>query len=361
LQLQALIGILVEYVVLDMDILSTDIYMWRRAVPRISRKWWKDNRDWADGTVPAIPLDGGSFYDVREAHRRAHDQHDPLLAPHGMFRALPPGRNTGALEFVEKFGPLDGSLMQGKPADLVFDDFWLKHLRYVSVVRLWEVRDTEALRSAFSDLYKNLDQIHFAEGSERFEDAPPNRTWGWGRFGAVPLYPLGTTDASRRRIPMPWEKAECNFEEWLGGTKFAELREAAITILHHELNLHVRRRPVGWLRTDSYSGDPLEPVSFQLFVGAGNLWERIWELTGLDTAPTRSWRICPHCNTIFYPKRSDQFYCTSREQVLASKRNYIRARRERERLKKLLENADAAGKQNKPRAKSRRSKSRGNE
>jgi hypothetical protein len=116
---------------------------------------------------------------------------------------------------------------------------------------------------------------------------------------------------------------------------FEKLREAAIGIFHSELNAHLLGRGARWLRRDV--DDPEQPVSFQLFFSGGDLWQIMWELTGLDTAEVRSWRLCPACNVFFYPKRSDQYYCRSEEQVRASKRNYARTRRKRERLKKLLD------------------------
>jgi len=275
-------------------------------------------------------------YSIREAHRRAHAQHDPLLAPHGFFRALPSKRNSAAIEFVEEFGPLDWPVTDERPT-LVLQDFWLKHLRYVSVVMLWESRDDEdKLRSAFSTLYENLDQIHRADGWQQFEDVPPALRDGWGA-GVVPLYPLGSTNSSRRRHVLPWEKDELTFERWLGRTVFEELHEAAIKIFHGELNVHLVGREPRWLRMNL--DHPTEPP-LQLSLDGGNLWQMIWELTGLDAAQVRSWRICPDCNVFFYPRRSDQYYCRSEEQVRASKRNYASSRRQRERLSKLLAPTD---------------------
>ncbi len=320
---------------MDLEQLSTERYRWQRGIPLLSREWWKANRDWADNEFPLIPLRRADSYDVIEAYRRAHTKRDPLLAPHGFFRKLPSKRTTAALEFVERFGPLDWPVTGEEPMFELYD-FWLKHLRYVSVVRLWEERDSESgLRSALADLHKNIEDIHLAEGTEKLQDAPPHL----GRFfmqGVVPLYPLGTVNAARICCPMPWERAQLSFEDWLSRTVFDELREAAIEIFHLELNLHLIGREARWYRMDKALYDPHLPVSFQLFVGVGNLWQRIWELTGLDTARVSSWRLCPACNVIFYPKRSDQYYCKSKEQILASKRNYARARRGRERLNKLL-------------------------
>lgn len=313
-----------------MEQLSTNAIPWRRAVPLLPREWWKENRDAADATIPAIPLQRGAPYHILEAHRLAHAQHDPLLAPHGFFRALPAGRNTAAIEFVEKFGPFDWPVTAEQPI-LVLRDFWSKHLRYLSVVRLWETLDHERqLRSAFSDLYKNIERIQLAEGWQSFEDAF-ELSDDWEDLGVVPLHPLGGTRW------LPWKRANRTFERWLDDAVFEDLRKGAIHIFHGELNVHLAGREPRWMRMNL--DDPTEPISFRLSFDGGNLWQKIWELTGLDTAPVRSWRMCPACNVLFYPKRSDQYYCRSEEQVRASKRNYARTRRQRERLKKMLATA----------------------
>src|SRR6267142_6495438 len=145
---------------MDINEYSIGDYTWQRAVPLLSRDTWDDNRDLLNN-LGQIPLRRGSRYDIKEAHRRAHLEHDPLQAPHGFFRTLPFKRSSAAIDFVERFGPL---YWPEKP-ELVFSDFWLKHLRYVSVVRLWEARDDEGqLRTAFADLCQNIDEIHRAEG-----------------------------------------------------------------------------------------------------------------------------------------------------------------------------------------------------
>jgi hypothetical protein len=332
--------------------LSTDNWqhMWPRAIVPIRREsgvfvW--HTRDggvaWTTGFDEGalISLYSGEPYNVMEAYRRSHAKHDPLLSPHGFFRALPHRQDRAALEFVKQFGPLDWPHEEAVKDEHLgvaaypfsLDDFWAKHLRYRHVLQLWEARDDESnLRSAFSALFKNLSQINLAEG-RKLKDASPSKG------GSVndeihdrdfaPLLPL------QEGIPLPWERAQLPFEDWLRGRSFKELRDAAIQIFHGELNAH--RVEARWFRMDVY--DPSQPTAFQLHFLGGNLWQRIWELAGLDTSQVKSWRICPGCNTIFYPKRSDQFYCNSREQVLASKRNYINNRRQRERLNKLLETA----------------------
>ena len=108
-----------------------------------------------------------------EAYCQSHAKHDPLLAPHGFFRALPHGQDRAAIEFVKQFGPLDWPHEKAIKDEhrgimaypFILVDFWAKRLRYTHVLQVWEARDDESnLRSAFSALYKNLSQINLAEG-----------------------------------------------------------------------------------------------------------------------------------------------------------------------------------------------------
>jgi hypothetical protein len=310
------------------DELST--FQWRRAKPSFSsRTWRKDSAPGGDasleGFVGAIPLRRAEGYNVHEALRQARLQEDPLLAPNGFFRSLPHRRNSAAIEFVERFGPLEWSTT-GDSTYLVFEKFWQKHLRYISVMKLWEEQENEArLQKAFLDLFKNLQQIDRAED----EDIDVEKQ--------VALFPLLATKP-HQKVQRSWDVSP-DIESWLSNAPFDHLRETAIQILHSELNLHIHNRIPRWYRPDVLSGEPIpsrQPVSFRLLLSRGTLWDHIWELTGLETTEDSFWRICPACHKIFYPKRTDQFYCTSREQSLASKREYARRRRETEFRRRML-------------------------
>ena len=63
-----------------------------------------------------------------------------------------------------------------------------------------------------------------------------------------------------------------------------------------------------------------------------SLLSAIWDLFAADTAGV-PWRICPNDQNVFYPPRADRFYCTSAEQVAASKADYDRRRKRRRRQK----------------------------
>ena len=220
---------------------------------------------------------------------------------------------------VDKFwGMVHVKLLQ------IAEDLWLYILHKFHIVPdLFEPRFQISPVTIATDEWAKIDEFDFEERR--------NRDSWVKRLGRVPKYPLDSSDL------LPWEKRDRTFDEQLSGTIFEELREAAIKVLHGELNLHLFERKPRWLRNDVW--DPEQPPSFQFVLGGGNLWQMIWELTGLDTAQLRSWRLCPACNVLFYPKRSDQYYCKSEEQVRASKRNYARIRRQRERLGKLFATA----------------------
>jgi hypothetical protein len=310
------------------DELST--LQWRRARPSFSSRTWRKDSALGrgaslEGFVGAIPLRRADGYDVHEALRQARLREDPLLAPNGFFRSLPHRRNSAAIEFVEKFGPLEWSTT-AESTYLVFSKFWQKHLRYVSVMKLWEEQENESrLQTAFSDLFRNLNEIDRAEDEDTDVD---------NRIASFPLL----ASKPHQRIQRPWDLSP-DVESWLSNAPFRHLRETAINILHSELNLHIRYRVPRWYRPDVGSDQSVptdQPVSFRLFLSQGKLWDYIWELTGLETAEESFWRICPTCHKIFYPKRSDQFYCTSREQSLASKREYARRRREAEFRRRVL-------------------------
>jgi len=60
------------------------------------------------------------------------------------------------------------------------------------------------------------------------------------------------------------------------------------------------------------------------------LWAFLWHLLALDIRGGVGWRACPHCGRIFYPPRSDRFYCTAEQQRLASKREWWHRNRGRD-------------------------------
>lgn len=253
-------------------------------------------------------------YNVRKTHERAQGKHDPLLAPHGFFRALRYGNNLHAVEFLKTFGPLKLSLPERLGTETLvvsFEEFWAMHRRFCLVAELWEsLDDPERLRGAWRTVYQHRAQASSAE--------------------ELPMGALAILDSSGAEqweaLALPWKAEQNPFEKWLPSALTSTLRDHALSLIHRELNLHMRQRAFVWERGWESTGRKFRPVTH-----VDSLWSMIWELFGLDTAGL-SWRRCPHCQKLFYPKRKDQFYCTPRQQALASKRRYaswLRAQKKR--------------------------------
>ena len=250
-------------------------------------------------------------YNVRRTAEIAHGRGDPLLAPHGHFRNLAHGNHKHAVEFLEKFGPLTMTPGQKSMADNAVEvnmpDFWQKHRRFVLTVALYEQRNApDRLEQAWRELH-----IHLHE----FE------TEGIFPFGAVPINPFA--EEAYSEWTHPWDLFESDsFERWLSSTSAKDLRSNSLDLVQGELNNHSFGRQLWWLRDlEGASHDRFLP-----FTRVDSLWSILWELFGLDTAGVL-WRRCVGCRRFFYPKRRDQFYCSPREQALASKREYARRKR----------------------------------
>ena len=106
-------------------------------------------------------------------------------------------------------------------------------------------------------------------------------------------------------------------------------------LINLELNSHMRGRHIVWQRSWEPRKEGWRPV-----VWTESLWSAMWEFWGWDTA-SASWRRCPHCQRLFYPKRRDQFYCTPRQPALASKREYARRLRARQKRGKKPQNRES--------------------
>lgn len=236
--------------------------------------WWKPSDVHRDGEY--LVLSGPwKEYEPHALHDRALLQKNPLISPHGFFRSLATDNAHHAIEFARKFGPLGD--LPGPPHGSVrvgLASFWARQLRFRLISNLWESRnDPKQLESAWEDVGKHRSH------AERWQ------------------YPL--------QVPT-----------------FRESKRAAVfTLVRGELNLHTADRTTTWLRYED---------GFRPMLKAKGLLFMIWEFFGLDTATTE-WRRCPHCQRLFYPRRRDQFYCTPRQQALASKRAYAAQRRAEER------------------------------
>jgi len=260
----------------------------------------------------------GRFYNLRHAYDRAHELKDPYLAPHGFFRRLAHGNTGHAREFLEKFGPLVLSagkrFTPGCHVGVSLEQFWTAHSRFCLVTNLWESRDDRArLAAALLEVYRHR------QDRSPFEELPIGT-----KFGPPP-------STNHQLYRFPWEEVDQEPEEWLHRAGLADLRNCAFYLIHLELNLHMRSRHIVWQR----SWEPPKE-GWRVVIWTESLWSAMWEFWGCDTA-SLSWRRCPHCQRLFYPKRRDQFYCKPRQQALASKREYARKLRARQKHGKKLQ------------------------
>lgn len=235
--------------------------------------WWRPSDVRRDGEY--LVLSGPwKEYEPHKEREHALLRKNPLISPHGFFRSLATDNAYHAIEFAKKFGPLGD--LPGPPHGSVRFSlawFWARQSRFRLIANLWESRnDRKELDSAWKELLKHR------SNAERWQNS----------------------------LRLPWDSESVSTS-----------RPAVFDLVREELDLHTAARTTTWLR---YEG------GFRPMLKAKGLLFMIWEFFGLDTATTE-WRRCPHCQRLFYPKRRDQFYCTPRQQALASKRAYARRRR----------------------------------
>lgn len=252
-------------------------------------------------------------YDVRNTYELARRAHDPLLSPHGFFRKLAHKNDSHARQFLETFGPLylphgiDDVLRQ---VEINLEDFWLCHRRFCLAAQLWEAANSRSeLLKSWRDIYKyRMEFEHYGLGYSEIE----------GGWIDPPL--------DYYQFSWPWQSEQKDFESWERETPTFMVRDYALDFVGCELNFHLSDSEIIWERC-------WEPTRahFRQSIRTRSLLASIWQFLGWDTCEV-AWRRCPHCQKYFYPRRKDQFYCTSRQQGLASKRDY--ARRMRAKLQK---------------------------
>lgn len=263
----------------------------------------KPNRALTSATENLVPIRLFYQYDLRAKYEKAREKDDPLLSPHGFFRSLQFGNRKHALEFTHTFGSLTWKPRAFRNgADLYtrlnLGEFWAKHRRYCRVAALIENHSRPAdMRDALSTLQKEIALLDVADS---FPLGLPRA------FSGASRRPLGTDTAK--------------FDKWLESAGDDNLRKLAERVIHREFVGQLQERKPWWIR----KGPELR---FELTLLSGTLWNIMWEMLAWDTSSGVSWRTCPHCGKLFYPPRRDRFYCTSRQQVLASKREYAAEQR----------------------------------
>jgi hypothetical protein len=278
------------------------------------KAWREYNTEWYRMRIIGVNSDTnqvlGSLtdsYNLYEAYEKACAQKNPNLALNVRFRKLRFGDIDDAKKFLESFGPLTldlGQRLIGQ-GDVIVDlrEFWGLQLRFSLIATLWESLDNRRqLADAILAIYQRRREL-----SGKF---PLGQ-----KFGPPPR------SDPRDRYNFPWQSHKQRATVWLRSATIDQMREWALQLILLELNIHTRDQRILWQRGWEVSGR-----KFRTVVWLDSLWSAIWEFSGWDTTGL-SWRRCPHCEGFFYPKRYDQFYCTSRQQGLWSKRRYATERR----------------------------------
>jgi hypothetical protein len=292
----------------------TDFFAWKR----------KRERQYS----PSVLITLGEEYDLRTAFNEAKSLKDPYRAPHSTFRALDQSNHFQAVQFLAQFGPLE--LEGGESFWVDLDEFWTKRARFTGAAKLWENRDNGLkLREVLKDLRIHLSEI---DEADQIEFAPMRVNWGVVglRQNSPKPEDFSREENASSGFLHPLRAPSDFFEDWIQRVPTGFLRQYALTLLNRELNVQMTGRSIYWQLMQIGSHEGFRPA-----IAADSLWKTLWEFLGLETADERMWRICPHCMKLFCPKRSDQFYCSSRQQVLASKRENARSRRERKRLRRM--------------------------
>ncbi|MBZ5723028.1 MAG: hypothetical protein LAO03_22030 [Acidobacteriia bacterium] len=246
-------------------------------------------------------------YDIAACCDAARRRHDPLFAPHGSFRHLASGNQEGALQFLERFGPLEetrwpvdvnrnsfpselkvkmvGDIARTVRVDMA--DFWDKHITFRTISQIYETRtNAKALEGPWKILEQNW-----------------GRTGLLGRFVGLP--------SDYRKYPAP----PFITDFWNQGPK--QKQEAACHMAYFAVTHFLKDLRPWW---------HLEGEQVRFFVRPNSLWQMIWNSFANDTTEG-PWRICATCNRVFYPRRRDQDCCNTRHQTLWSKREYARRMR----------------------------------
>lgn len=265
----------------------------------------------------AVNLDEIEQYEIEALYEQARRDRDPALSPHTALRILEYGNPSDAFTFLERFGPfwLEGSdLLPGEISESAaylvagpmmttwfnLDIFWAAQRRYVGVAELLGAYRGDvplSLRSAWKAVIDHLDEINKVPGP--LLDQLRLAVWA-----APEEEPPSTTDRE-------------GLLKWLLSPD-RHLRDRTPHFIGEELNRQVRDCKPWWRW--------VEGQGFVMSLSSTSLWAVIWQLFARDTLGV-SWRICPHCNRLFYPTRKDRFFCTSRLQVLHSKRQWAETHR----------------------------------
>jgi hypothetical protein len=260
-------------------------------------------------------------YDVSTAAQDARASLHAESTPHGFFWRLPHGQPRPAAKFLRTFGPLTGHLaehLNAKFSWVNLTDFWRKQLRFQMIMSLWLTLDapsddgeeSEALRSTWSDLAKNLEEINAADP-----------------------FPIGSLPGTDGQFTQPrkfsWERAgqgSCPVD-WVQRATPRALRQEAKHLILYELDCHSTVQRVTWRPVNPRPDD--NSIGYRMLLQSNSsLWEELWALFALDTSSMPRLRLCPHCDKLFYAPRKDRFYCTPELQSEFSRNRWWRLNKE---------------------------------
>jgi hypothetical protein len=220
----------------------------------------------------------------------------------------------------------------------------MEQRRFSLVASLYENRDNrKGLPKALDEYLSFTDQppseSELLDAARGFEDSKRKLREEWLKHGARNLNELIEKQEMARALnspaqeessasgkteePLTWDAQD--FRHWLD-TGRADPRTLALYFVKHEIQHYTQNIRFDWQprkRADK----------FYRCLKYGSLLAAIWDLFSADTAGI-PWRICPNHQKVFYPPRADRFYCTSTEQVAASKAHYDRYGRQRKRKRR---------------------------
>ena len=304
-------------------------------------------------------------YSFAEVYAEAQLKKDPYVSPHGTFRGLAMGNRWHAIRFLEEFGPLTANpreMGKGKIIRVELTDFWEQQRRFSLVAKLYQNRDDpKALRTAIDEYldffptvawtdnqYRELVQGFLAAKErlrtelagldararsldlEDLEESIRVSAADAASFGLAPK-----TMRNLRRIAVARDLAEALHQPEKSlvteTTKMAftldpehvrhrlaegdDTRSIALWFVQKEIQYGTRGIRFSWSHAD---GDD----RFYPSIHFDSLLSAIWDQFARDTNQRLQPRICPNDGNLFYPRRRDQFYCTSQEQTQASKQRY---------------------------------------
>jgi len=309
-----------------------------------------------NGYEPWIPVwaadTPGEFYDVNDAYQKAQQRRRPVVSPHHHLREVGTGNVYKVLQFLRQHGTLTLDDLQEEPPlaagadknpelgwraeDLVkysspnvawlnLGLFWRRQERFATAYSLWDGRvDADRLRKTLMALAGQK----VAALDEVWQDHGPMFAAGLGRKGgqkgkgppARVLYPEGGQyhPGVLEQFNLP------ALQDWVPRAPYEQLALLADAFVHREINEATEGIRPTWISRFDWMKRRL---ALHFVLQPESLWAACWQMFGHDSVSGKIARVCPHCAKLFYPKRKEQIFCTSRLQQLFAKRRWAAANR----------------------------------